>query len=496
MHISILNPQGNFDPDDSYWTEHPDFGGQLVYVKEVAIAMAAQGCQIDIITRQIIDPDWPEFATPLAHYAGVRNVNIVRIPCGPPKFLSKEKLWPYIGTEWVPNILNFYASIGSLPDAFSAHYGDGGLAAALLSQKTGKPFTFTGHSLGAQKMDKLHASPKNLAELEKSYCFSHRIIAERVSMNRAGRVVTSTQQEMREQYGHFAYRGAIDPADEAHFSVIPPGVNRDVFSPKRTALDIIVRDRIKDVLKRDISKRRRKLPLVLVSSRLDPKKNHIGVVNAFAHSKKLRKHANLAIAVRTLADPLHEYASLSASEKVVMEEIIALIEAYDLWDAVTAFPLNSQTELAAAYRVLTERKSVFALTALYEPFGLAPLEAMSCGLPVVVTKNGGPSESLLEGKMKFGVLVDPSNPDDIARGILKAVESPKKWKSLSEAGIERVISKYTWDRTAEGYLRVIAELVKQKSSRGEVEIPPWFTEPSSENEISLKALSDIYFESC
>jgi sucrose-phosphate synthase len=36
MRILFLNPQGNFDKFDSYWTEHPDFGGQLVYVKEIA----------------------------------------------------------------------------------------------------------------------------------------------------------------------------------------------------------------------------------------------------------------------------------------------------------------------------------------------------------------------------------------------------------------------------------------------------------------------------
>ena len=40
MQIIFLNPQGNFDPQDSYWTEHPDFGGQLVYVKETALALA------------------------------------------------------------------------------------------------------------------------------------------------------------------------------------------------------------------------------------------------------------------------------------------------------------------------------------------------------------------------------------------------------------------------------------------------------------------------
>ena len=36
MHVVFLNPQGNFDPGDCRWTQHPDFGGQLVYVKELS----------------------------------------------------------------------------------------------------------------------------------------------------------------------------------------------------------------------------------------------------------------------------------------------------------------------------------------------------------------------------------------------------------------------------------------------------------------------------
>ena len=43
MHILFFNPQGNFDDVDSYLTEHPDFGGQLVYVKELAMAMVDAG---------------------------------------------------------------------------------------------------------------------------------------------------------------------------------------------------------------------------------------------------------------------------------------------------------------------------------------------------------------------------------------------------------------------------------------------------------------------
>ena len=55
MHIVFMNPQGNFDPKDSYLTEHPDFGGQLVYVKELAQAMSKLGHKIDIVTRRIRD---------------------------------------------------------------------------------------------------------------------------------------------------------------------------------------------------------------------------------------------------------------------------------------------------------------------------------------------------------------------------------------------------------------------------------------------------------
>ncbi len=495
MHIAFLNPQGNFDPDDSYWTEHPDFGGQLVYVKEIAIAMAALGHRVDIITRQIVDPDWPEFAATLENYPDVENVRIVRIPCGPQMFLPKEELWPLLGSEWVPNILAFYRQEGALPDAVTTHYGDGGLSGALFAQESGIPYTFTGHSLGAQKMDKFHASPNNLEKLNRRYHFARRIFAERVSMNYAHRVITSTRQERMEQYGHTTYHGAIDPADESRFAVIPPGVNRVVFSPNANETDPLIEARLADVLHRDIEPARHNLPLVLASSRLDAKKNHIGLVRAYAESEALQAKANLAIAMRNLDDPLRRYASLSKEERTIMDEIVAIIKEYTLWGKVTSFPLNSQDELAAAYRVLAKRRSVFALTALYEPFGLAPLEAMSCGLPAVVTQNGGPSESMIEDGREFGILVDPADPAEIARGLLRAVASPESWGALHRAGIERVVSKYTWARTAEGYLKVIAAIREEGRRVGDIEIPPYFSNPAPlAHQISTADLAKIYFE--
>ena len=89
MRISFLNPQGNFDPEDRYWTAHPDFGGQLVYVKEVAQALGKLGHQADILTRRIVDPEWKGFEEELDHYPGHPNVRIVRLLCGPAGFLFR-----------------------------------------------------------------------------------------------------------------------------------------------------------------------------------------------------------------------------------------------------------------------------------------------------------------------------------------------------------------------------------------------------------------------
>ena len=166
MHLALFNPQGNFDPLDRFWTEHPDFGGQLVYVKELSLALADQGHTVDIITRQVRDADWPGLSANLDAYPGHDAVRIVRVPCGGGRFVAKEELWPFLGPEWVPGIVSFYEQSGPFPDAVLGHYADGGLAAALFEMRTGIPFTFTAHSLGAWKLDGLRTNASDVRELE------------------------------------------------------------------------------------------------------------------------------------------------------------------------------------------------------------------------------------------------------------------------------------------------------------------------------------------
>lgn len=443
MHIVFFNPQGNFDPADSYLAEHPDFGGQLVYVKEVAQAMAELGHRVDILARRIEDPDWPEFAAPEDGYPGYEGrLRILRFACGGPGFLEKERLWPHMA-EFVNNVLAFYGD--TLPDFATTHYADGGYCGVLARARAGLGFTFTGHSLGAQKMDKLGVAAGNWDEMDARFRFSQRIAAERMSMAGARRIIVSTGQEQREQYGHPLYAGAVDPTDAGKFSVVPPGVNGHVFTTRPGAADATV------IAACDAKFSGDDRPATVVSSRLDEKKNIIGVVRAHAANAALRTRAQLVLCVRGIDDPARDLARLGPAEQAVLGEILAVIDEAGMENDVYFLNIGSQLDLAATYRYFAGRGSVFALTSFYEPFGLAPIEAAACGLAPVATKHGGPTEIFADGS---GVLVDPFSPDDIARGLLDALG---RQPELSRRAIRRVEETYTWKKTAESYLAAISQ---------------------------------------
>ncbi|HEY9846267.1 MAG TPA: glycosyltransferase, partial [Candidatus Caenarcaniphilales bacterium] len=165
---------------------------------------------------------------------------------------------------------------------------------------------------------------------------------------------------------------------------------------------------------------------------------------------------------------------------------------------VSAFALPNQAALAAAYRFLARRRSVFALTSHYEPFGLGPLEAAVAGLPVVATQNGGPSDSLRVGKEAYGILVDPADPASIAGGLEQVVGNAQAWEQFAHRGRQHVLKHYTWERVAEDYLTLIEQIVASSAARSPKDllpIHPYFNDPRPETDISLSELSHLYFGS-
>ena len=341
----------------------------------------------------------------------------------------------------------------------------------MIKQKTGIPYSFTGHSLGAQKFEKLNKAFSNFDELENKYQFTKRILAERSAIKNSDLIFVSTTQEMEEQYTHILYKDTNHTINPLSFIVAPPGANTSVFAPYwSTTVKEETVTKIDGLIKRDIDPARRNLPFIVLASRLDPKKNHIGLVKAYSENKALQERSNLMISLRGVDNAFDDYSMMKPEEKVIIKEIMDIINHSGIKGSVSFMSINSQFELADTYRYMAKQKSVFSLTALYEPFGLAPIEAMSTGLPVGVTMYGGPSDVLEENGEKFGVLLDVKNTENIGEGLNELFDN---YDFYQKQGSKRVVSKYTWQATAKTYLEAITDKLSNKKT-SIVELPSYF----------------------
>jgi glycosyltransferase involved in cell wall biosynthesis len=90
--------------------------------------------------------------------------------------------------------------------------------------------------------------------------------------------------------------------------------------------------------------------------------------------------------------------------------------------------------------------SVVACTPWYEPFGLTPLEAMACGVPVVTYAVGGLQESVVDGLT--GLHVRPGDVTALSGALRQICVERSLRERLAAAAVHRVHAYYTWDRTA------------------------------------------------
>lgn len=95
---------------------------------------------------------------------------------------------------------------------------------------------------------------------------------------------------------------------------------------------------------------------------------------------------------------------------------------------------------------------VFLLPSAHESFGLVALEAMSAGVPVVVTKVGGTGEVVEDGVC--GYLVDPDDPEECAARCLELLDSPEKRREFGRRGRERAVREFHVDAIVPLYEKV------------------------------------------
>ncbi|MGQ9492477.1 MAG: glycosyltransferase family 4 protein [Anaerolineae bacterium] len=93
--------------------------------------------------------------------------------------------------------------------------------------------------------------------------------------------------------------------------------------------------------------------------------------------------------------------------------------------------------------------SLFVFLSLYEGFGLMPLEAMSCGTPVLVARTSSLPEIVGEG----GRLVNPTNLDEVTEAMLTLLRDPELRRQLAQHALEQA-SQFDWEKTAKQTLEV------------------------------------------
>ncbi|XP_073003315.1 probable sucrose-phosphate synthase 2 [Typha latifolia] len=531
LYIVLVSLHGLVRGENMELGRDSDTGGQVKYVVELARALSMMPgvYRVDLFTRQVSsrDVDWSygepaEMLSSGSYEADGSDLGesagayIIRIPCGPSnQYLRKELLWPYL-QEFVDgalaHILNMSRVLGEQigggqpvwPYVVHGHYADAGDVAALLSGALNVPMVLTGHSLGRNKLEQLLKQGRMSKEdINATYKIMRRIEAEELSLDAAELVITSTRQEIDEQWGLYdgfdvklerVLRARARRGVNCHgrymprMVVIPPGMDfSNVVVPEES---IDTDGDLKELIGTDGASPRSippiwaevmrfltnpHKPMILALSRPDPKKNITTLVKAFGECRPLRELANLTLIMGN-RDDIEEMSGGNAS---VLVTVLKLIDKYDLYGLV-AFPKHhKQADVPEIYRLAAKTKGVFINPALVEPFGLTLIEAAAHGLPMVATKNGGPVD--IHRALNNGLLVDPHDQKAIADALLKLVSEKNLWQECRKNGL-RNIHLFSWPEHCRTYLTRVAACRMRH--------PQWQTDTPTDDMAMEESLGD------
>ena len=141
--------------------------------------------------------------------------------------------------------------------------------------------------------------------------------------------------------------------------------------------------------------------------------------------------------------------------KLVVVGVAPTEGAGDLTDRMIFFPFCDDAELATLYSAA----DLLAAPSLYEGFGLPVLEAMACGCPVLIGREG----ALPEITGEAGVRVDPYAVDSILEGLKKILFQPDFRQTLRKRGLAQA-ALFSWEESARKVLKAYEDIGRNRSA--------------------------------
>jgi glycosyltransferase involved in cell wall biosynthesis len=381
-----------------------DAGGQNVHVAALASALARRGASVVVHTRRD-DPDLPR-RVPLAP-----GVEVDHVDAGPPTEVPKDELLPHMAA-FADDLREQWAA--EPPDVVHAHFWMSALAAIDAAAGLGIPVVHTFHALGTVK--RRHQGDRDTSP-------PRRLALERAIVARVARIVATCTDEVFELL-------RMD-ADRRRISVIPCGVDLARFTPHGPAES------------REPDRHR-----IVAACRLVERKGIADVVRALPALPQTELHvAGGPDADGLAADP--EACRLrSLAAQLGVEDRLVLRGRVDR-DGMPALLRSADLVVCAPW---------------YEPFGIVPLEAMACGVPVVATAVGGQIDSVVHDVT--GLHVPPRDPSALAAAVGDLLDHPERRAEMGRAGARRARERFDFDRIAAATAAVYEDVARRPAVAG------------------------------
>jgi len=182
--------------------------------------------------------------------------------------------------------------------------------------------------------------------------------------------------------------------------------------------------------------------MILNVGTLEPRKNVVTLMKAF---RKLMEKG------------FDGYKLVIAGDKGwLYEEIFKEVDRSDLKHEILFLGVVRDADLPMLYNCA----DMFVYPSLYEGFGLPPLEAMACGIPVIISN----TSSLPEVIGNAGIMVDPGDVNSLSEAMYNVLEDKELRSQMSKNGLKRA-KLFSWEKAAKEILEIYDEALSVYKSQ-------------------------------